>query len=87
MSSNTDGAKLIFSRHGKQYYYPKYSQLADNDKCWAYLGEVSLPYDPLDWKVGGQPTLAEGQTVHVLEECINLGTLVHLVLHSLGEKV
>ena len=80
MSINTEYVrdKLIFSTYGDSNHYPY-------DAFYAYLGAVG--------SVGGQPTAADGQTVHIHKEWdpetdkqikINLGTVVHLVLHSLG---
>merc|ERR1712106_343246 len=40
--------------------------------CWAYLGQVG--------DVGGRA----GQTVNIHKDCLTLGALVHLVMHSLG---
>jgi len=69
VSMNTEGAKLIFSTYGDSNHYPA-------NTCWAYLGQVG--------NVGGQATGAKGQTVHIQRDCLTLGALVHLVMHSLG---
>ena len=63
----------------KSYIGPKlvFSALGDNDNlpdgCWSYKGKVG--------SVGGE----NGQTINLSRYCVNLGTVVHEVMHSLGK--
>ena len=61
---------------GAKLIFHAYGDYPPFNACYSYLGEVG--------SAGQQPTGAEGQTVHIHSQCINLGTVVHLVLHSLG---
>ena len=53
-----------------------FSSMGDNEYhdqgCWAYTGKVG--------SVGGE----DGQTVNLGFDCINMGAVVHEVMHSLG---
>ena len=53
-----------------------FSKTGDSDyppeNCWAYRGKVG--------HVGGEA----GQTVNLNSDCMNMGTVLHLVMHSLG---
>ena len=69
VTRSTPGNKLIFSTSGDNNIYPP-------TLCWAYLGMVG--------SVGGQTTAADGQTVHIHQDCFSFQTVVRLVLISLG---
>ena len=70
--------KYIFFREDKRLAPAKliFSKTGDRDypaeKCWAYRGKVG--------HVGGEA----GQTVNLNSDCMNMGTVLHLVMHSLG---
>ena len=45
----------------------------DGQGCWAYTGKVG--------SVGGE----NGQTVNLGRDCINMGIIIHEVMHSMGK--
>ena len=74
-----DSDKTLLSRHLLYFREEEVSapdKSGDQDypahRCWSYPGKVG--------HVGGE----EGQTVNINTDCMNMGSVLHLVMHSLG---